>query len=160
MTLVAWSDFKCPFCGRAAPTVKQLEEAYPGKLRIAFKQFPLPFHDKAHLAAEAALAANEQGRFWQMHDKMFANFHQITRENLLAWANELGMDVPKFTAALDSPKNKAIVAKDLEDGEFAGVNGTPALFIDGKHYNGPVDLAVLKPILDEEIKNAHPASRP
>jgi protein-disulfide isomerase len=160
VTIVEFSDFECPYCAKAGGEIRHIMAAYPNDLRLIYKQFPLSVHPHAEMAAMAALGAQEQGKFWQMHDKMFANFHQITRENLLAWANELGLDVPKFTAALDSPKNKAIVAKDLEDGEFAGVNGTPALFIDGKHYNGPVDLAVLKPILDEEIKNAHPPSRP
>jgi len=73
VTMVAFSDFQCPFCSRAVPVMKQIEDEYKGKVKIAFKQLPLPFHDKAHLAAEAALAANEQGKFWQMHDKLFAN---------------------------------------------------------------------------------------
>jgi predicted DsbA family dithiol-disulfide isomerase len=90
---------------------------------------------------------------------MFANYRNLNRENILGWARELGLDIPAFTAALDSPKNRAAVQKDLSDGEAAGVDGTPSLFINGKHFNGPVTLAVLKPFLDEEIKTAHPAAR-
>jgi protein-disulfide isomerase len=86
VTVVAFSDFQCPFCSRAVPTLKQIEDDYKGKVRIAFKQLPLPFHDKAHLAAEAALAAHEQGKFWQMHDKLFANQQALDRPNLEKYA--------------------------------------------------------------------------
>ena len=101
--MVACSDFQCPFCSpRGARRCKQIEDEYKGKVRIAFKQFPLPFHDKAHLAAEAALAANEQGKFWQMHDKLFANQQALDRPSLEKYAQELGLDMGKFKAALDS----------------------------------------------------------
>ena len=90
VTVVAFSDFQCPFCSRAVPVLKQIEDEYKGKVKIAFKQLPLPFHDKAHLAAEAALAANEQGKFWQMHDKLFANQQALDRPSLEKYAEELG----------------------------------------------------------------------
>src|SRR6185312_10750016 len=106
VTVVAFSDFQCPFCSRAVPTIHQLETEYGGKVKIVFKQFPLPFHDKAHLAAEAALAAHEQGKFWQMHDKLFANQQALDRPSLEKYAQELGLDMAKFRAALDSGKFK------------------------------------------------------
>ena len=86
VTVIAFSDFQCPFCSRAVPVMKQIEDEYKGKVKIAFKQLPLPFHDKAHLAAEAALAANEQGKFWQMHDKLFANQQALDRPSLEKYA--------------------------------------------------------------------------
>jgi protein-disulfide isomerase len=82
VTVVEFSDFQCPFCGRVNPTLKEIEDKYQGKIKIAFRNLPLPFHDKAHLAAEAALAANEQGKFWAMHDKLFANQQALDRPSL------------------------------------------------------------------------------
>src|SRR3954452_11798353 len=116
VTVVAFSDFQCPFCSRAVPTLKQIEADYKGKIRIAFKEMPLPFHDKAHLAAEAALAANEQGKFWEMHDKLFANQQALDRPNLDKYAQELGLNMAKFSAALDSGKFKDKVDQDAKEG--------------------------------------------
>jgi protein-disulfide isomerase len=152
VTLVAWSDFQCPFCGRAAPTVKQIEDAYKGKVRIAFKQFPLPFHDKAHLAAEAALAANEQGKFWQMHDKMFANQQALDRPSLEKYAQEIGLDMGKFKAALDSGKYKAKVDAEDKEGAAVGVTGTPTFFINGVRLVGAQPLDAFKAVIDKQLK--------
>lgn len=160
VVLVEFSDFECPYCAKATSEIKQIMAAYPKDVRLVYKQFPLPMHPHAGLAALASLAAQEQGKFWPLHDQMFGHFRELSREHILSWAHDLGLDIPKFTAALDNPKYRTEVDKDLQDGEFAGVNGTPALFINGKHFNGPIALAVLKPILDEEIKTSHPASRP
>jgi protein-disulfide isomerase len=87
-----------------------------------------------------------------MHDLLFANFRRLSRENMLVWAAQIGLDVNKFKADLDSGKYKAAVDKDESDGETAGVYGTPAFFINGKLYNGPLALAAVKPILDAELK--------
>jgi protein-disulfide isomerase len=152
VTLVAWSDFQCPFCSRAVPTVRQLEDAYKGKLRIAFKQFPLPFHDKAHLAAEAALAANEQGKFWQMHDKLFANQQALDRASLEKYAQELGLDMGKFKAALDSGKFKDKVDAEDKEGAAFGVTGTPTFFINGTRLVGAQPLEAFKAAIDKELK--------
>ncbi len=152
ITLVTWSDFQCPFCGRAIPTVRQLEDAYKGKIRIAFKQFPLPFHDKAHLAAEAALAANEQGKFWQMHDKMFANQQALDRPSLEKYAAELGLDMGKFKAALDSGKFKDKVDAEDKEGAAFGVTGTPTFFINGTRLVGAQPLESFKAAIDKELK--------
>jgi protein-disulfide isomerase len=152
VTLVAWSDFQCPFCSRAVPTVRQLEDAYKGKLRIAFKQFPLPFHDKAHLAAEAALAANEQGKFWQMHDKLFANQQALDRPALEKYAQELGLDMPRFKAALDSGKFKDKVDAEDKEGAAFGVTGTPTFFINGTRLVGAQPFEAFKAAIDKELK--------
>jgi protein-disulfide isomerase len=113
-------------------------------------------HPHAPLAAAASLAANQQGKFWQMHDALFKNFRKLSRENILALAKEIGLDMDKFTADLDSPKFKAVIEKDLADGETAGVYGTPSFFVNGKHYNGPLALESIKPILDAELKGVKP----
>src|SRR5450631_56171 len=154
ITLVAWSDFQCPFCSRAVPTVRQVEDAYKGKVRIAFKQFPLPFHDKAHLAAEAALAANEQGKFWQMHDKLFANQQALDRPSLEKYAQELGLDMAKFKAALDSGKFKDKVDAEDKEGAAFGVTGTPTFFINGTRLVGAQPFESFKAAIDKELKGS------
>jgi protein-disulfide isomerase len=154
VTVVAWSDFQCPFCSRAVPTVRQIEDAYKGKVRIAFKQFPLPFHDKAHLAAEAALAANEQGKFWQMHDKLFANQQALDRPALEKYAQELGLDMAKFKAALDSGKFKDKVDAEDKEGAAFGVTGTPTFFINGTRLVGAQPFEAFKAAIDKELKGS------
>lgn len=152
ITMVEFSDFECPYCSAAAVHMREIMAAYPKEIKLVYKQFPLSMHPHANLAAAASLAANDQGKFWQMHDIMFANFRKLTRENMLVWAQEIGLDVGKFQADLDSGKYKKLIDKELAEGETAGVYGTPAFFINGKLYNGPVELATLKPILDAELK--------
>ena len=154
ITMVEFSDFECPYCSAAVKHMEEIMAAYPKQIKLIYKQFPLPMHPHAALAAAASLAAKEQGKFWEMHNLLFANFRKLSRENMLAWAKEIGLDVNKFEADLDSGKYKKVIAKDVADGEAAGVYGTPAFFIDGKLYNGPVELANLKPILDAELKGA------
>jgi protein-disulfide isomerase len=157
ITLVEFSDFECPYCALAVKQVKVLMAAYPKDIRLFYKQFPLSMHPHAQMAAEAALAANEQGKFWEMHDVMFANFRKLSRENLLVWAEQIGLDVNKFKADLDSHKFAAVIKKDTADGDASGVYGTPAFFINGKLYNGPMTMEAVKPILEAELKGGSKA---
>ena len=152
ITMVEFSDFECPYCSLAVKEVEAIQAAYPKDIKLIYKNFPLSMHPHAPLAAQAALAAKDQGKFWEMHDLLFANFRKLSRENMLVWAAQIGLDVNKFKADLDSGKYKAAVDKDESDGETAGVYGTPAFFINGKLYNGPLALASVKPILDAELK--------
>ncbi len=151
ITLVEFSDFECPYCSQAANEVWAVLQAYPTQMRLVYKQFPLESHPHANLAAVASLAALNQNKFWPMHDKLFGNYRKLSRENILAWAQELGLDMPRFTADLVSPKLKSAVQKDVAAGEEAGVTGTPSFYINGKHYNGAFSLAALKPIFDAEL---------
>jgi protein-disulfide isomerase len=118
---------------------------------VAFKQFPLPMHDKAELAAEAALAANEQGKFWQMHDKLFANQSNLDRPSLESYAKDLGLDLEKFRAALDSGRFKAQIAKDKVQGSSAGVSGTPSFVVNGKLVVGAQPFEEFKRAIDEAL---------
>jgi len=152
ITIVEFSDFECPYCSVAVKEVEAIQAAYPKDIKLIYKHFPLSMHPHAPLAAQAAMAAQSQGKFWEMHDLLFANFRRLSRENMLVWAGQIGLDVDKFKADLDSGKYKATVDKDEAEGETAGVYGTPAFFINGKLYNGPLNLAALKPILDAELK--------
>jgi protein-disulfide isomerase len=152
VTFVEFSDFQCPFCGRAAPMMKQLMDAYPGKIRWIFKHFPLPIHPNAPLAHEASLAALAQGKFWEMHDKIFSNQNSLDRKTYIAYAKELGLDVARFEKDLDSGKYKAVVAADTADGQKVGVRGTPTFFINGKRLVGALPLETFKQIMDQELK--------
>jgi len=152
ITMVEFSDFECPYCAIAVKQVKTLMGVYPKDIKLIYKQFPLSMHPHAQMAAEAALAANEQGKFWEMHDLLFTNFRKLSRENILEWAQQIGLDVNKFKAELDSGKFASVVKKDTSDGDAAGVYGTPAFFINGKLYNGPMTMDSVKPILEAELK--------
>jgi protein-disulfide isomerase len=152
ITVVEFSDFECPYCAQARLQIGAVMKAYPKDMRLVYKQFPLSNHPHAELAAEAALAAQSQNKFWPMHDKLFENFRSLSREHILDFARELGLDMSRFTADLNSGKYKKAVAKDVADGDNAGVEGTPSFFINGKYYRGQLDLAALKPILDAELK--------
>jgi protein-disulfide isomerase len=152
VTLVVFSDFQCPFCSRAVPTIKQVEDTYKDQIRIAFKQLPLPFHDKAPLAAEASLAANEQGKFWPYHDKLFANQQALDRPSLEKYAEDLGLDVAKFKASLDSGKFKQQVADDSKQGNAIGATGTPTFFVNGRILVGAQPFDKFKEMIDQELK--------
>ncbi len=154
VTIVEFSDFQCPFCGRVVPTLNQLEKDYGDNISISFRNLPLPFHENAMPAAEAAMAANEQGKFWPMHDKLFANQTALTRPDLEKYAGEIGLDVPKFKAALDSHKYKDRIKKDSDDAEKYGARGTPNFFINGRNLRGAQPLEAFKSTIDEEIKKA------
>jgi protein-disulfide isomerase len=156
ITLVEFSDFQCPYCSLATPQLQLVLQTYPKQVRLFFKQFPLDMHSQAALAAAAAVAAQQQGKFWPMHDALFASHNDLRRATILALASALGLDMKRFEADLDSPEVRKAVARDQDDGGNAGVLATPTLFIDGQHYNGAISLEKLKPILDAELK--HPAS--
>lgn len=152
VTLVAFSDFQCPFCSRVVPTLKELEKQYEGKLKIAFKNQPLPFHNNARGAAAAGLAANEQGKFWEMHDKMFANQQALDRPSLEKYAAEIGLDMGKFKAALDSNKFESVIATDSAEGAKVGASGTPTFFINGRQVVGAQPIEQFKAVIDDELK--------
>ncbi len=154
VTIVEFSEFECPFCSRVNPTVKQIEETYGKDVRIVFRHLPLPFHKNAVPAAEASMAAHAQGKFWEFHDKAFANQRALTRENFEKWGQEIGLDMKKFKADLDSGKYKARVEQDRAYAGTVGARGTPAFFINGKLVSGAQPFDNFKKVIDEEIKRA------
>ncbi len=151
LTVVLFSDFQCPFCGRVEPSLTELEKAYPGKVRVFWKNFPLSFHNNAKPAAEAAMAANEQGKFWEMHDKLFANQQNLDAASLEKYAKEIGLDMAKFKAAVNSHKFVAQIEADTKQGSSLGVQGTPASFVNGHFINGAQPFDAFKKIADEEL---------
>lgn len=151
ITVVAFSDFQCPFCSRALPALKQIEEQYKGKVRIAFKHLPLSFHDKAQIAAEASMAAHEQGKFWQYHDKLFENQQALDRPSLEKYAQELGLNLDRFKKALDTGKFKDAVQKDAQLASSVGASGTPTFYINGRQLVGAQPFDEFKKIIDDEL---------
>ncbi|QSQ27030.1 thioredoxin domain-containing protein [Pyxidicoccus parkwayensis] len=154
VTIVAFSDFECPFCGRVIPTLKQIEDQYQGKVKVAFKNQPLPMHANAKPAAAAALAANAQGKFWEMHDKLFTNQRALDRASLEKYAQEIGLNVNQFKADLDSGKFNAQIEADSAEGQRLGASGTPTFFINGRTLVGAQPLEAFKKVIDEELKKA------
>jgi protein-disulfide isomerase len=154
VTIVEWSDFQCPFCNKVNPTMAKIQETYGDKVRIAFKHNPLPMHNRAMAAALAAEAAGRQGKFWEMHDKLFANGRALTDDNFIAWATELQLDVDKFKADMKDKALETKVRKQQSDGAVLGARGTPSFFINGRHLSGARPFEQFKALIDEELKEA------
>ncbi len=152
VTLVEFSDFQCPYCAVAVRKLEALLAAYPGKIKLVFKQFPLDTHSQAALAAAAAIAAHQQAKFWPMHDALFAHRRELSRDTILALARAGGLDMKRFEADLDSSDTKRKIGRDVEDGDRAGVEGTPTLFINGQKYNGALDLPAIRTVIEDELK--------
>jgi protein-disulfide isomerase len=152
VTIVEFSDFQCPYCAKAATEAAAVVQKFPKDVKLVYKQFPLEDHSQAALAAEASIAAQAQGKFWQLHDKMYANFRSINRARIFAWATEAGLDMTRFKADLDAHKYAARVKAEEQEGEVAGVEGTPTFFINGKRFNGVFEVSAIAPIIADELK--------
>jgi protein-disulfide isomerase len=152
ITLVEFSDFQCPYCSKAVAQINATLKAYPNDVRLIFKQYPLDSHPAASISAAASLAAHAQGKFWPMHDVMFANRQRLSRQSILGWAKDIGLDMKRFTADLDSEVIRKAVLRDQADGDKAGVEGTPTVFLNGQKYNGDLAPDAIKPVIDSELK--------
>lgn len=135
VTLVEFSDFECPACGSAHPTVKQLVEKYKDQLKFVPRDFPLEQHKSARYAAEAARAAGAQGKYWQMHDALFENQNDLSQENIASLAAKMTLDMDKFSKEMNEGTYKAAVQKDIDDGVALGINATPTFFLNGVKLN-------------------------
>jgi protein-disulfide isomerase len=151
VTIVAFSDFECPFCAKAEATLRALEDEYRGKVRIVFRSQPLPFHEHAKLAARAALAAGEQGKFWEYHDALFAHQRDLDRAALERYATDLGLDLARFRAALDADRTGALVDADVAEATRLGVAGTPTFFVNGRRIIGAQPLAKFEAAVEEAL---------
>jgi protein-disulfide isomerase len=152
VTLVEFSDFQCPYCSLAVAKLNAVLDAYPGKIKLIFKEFPLDTHSQAAFAAVAAIAAHRQGKFWPMHDAMFANRRDLSRPVIMALARKTGLDMNRFLADLDAPETKKAVERDIDDGDRAVVEGTPTVFVNGRKYNGSLDLPAIRAVIDDALK--------
>lgn len=155
VTIVEFSDFECPFCGGLFPTLRRVEETYKDKIRIVYRQFPLNnLHPHAQKAAEASLCANEQNKFWQLHDAMFTDQQNLTVEDLKSKAATLSLNATTFASCLDSGKYATNIRDSIAEGSKLGVDGTPALFINGRYLGGNQPYDVIAKIIEDELVRA------
>ena len=155
VTVVEFSDFECPFCKQTHPTLKQLLERYPDKVRLAYRDFPLDsIHPQARRAAEAARCAQDQGKFWEYHDALFTQSPQLALEDLRRYAGQVGIDVTKFDSCLAAGTHKAAVQRDLDEGNRLGITGTPAFFVNGRTLTGAQPLEAFTRLIDQELASA------
>lgn len=159
VTIVEFSDYQCPFCGRAEHTLRQLDELYPGKLRFVYRHLPLEFHDNALPAARAAVCAERQSRFWDYHDLLFANQRALSAAHLLQYATQLELDEASFRACLEAAATFQRVADDVAAGTTAGATATPTFFINGIALRGAQELEVFRKIIDQELADQELANR-
>jgi protein-disulfide isomerase len=155
ITIVEYADYQCPYCTRAIAALKQVEEKYPGKVRVVFRDFPLTqIHSNAGKAAEAASCASDQGKYWAMHDRLFANQSKLAVDELKKHAVELGLDAAAFDACLDSGKHTDDWKKSLAEGQGYGLTGTPSFFINGRLLVGAQPVESFVQVIDDELERA------
>ena len=144
LTLLEYGDYECPFCGAASASVEQLMQVIGDDVQFAFRHFPLTqIHPHAQLAAEAAEAAGQQDRFWEMHELLFAHQDRLTPRDLIGYASSLGLDLHRFAVDLETHAHAPRVREDFMSGIRSGVNGTPTFFANGVRHNGGYDLGSL-----------------
>lgn len=149
ISIVEFSDFECPYCGAAHPILKEVLQEFDGKVNLTFKQYPLEAHKNAMPAARAAVAAQAQGKFWEMADLLFENQRELSSEKIRELAGKAGLDLVKFDADLAAEATQARVDKDRKDGQALEVQGTPTLFINGRRFHESVQS--LSKYLKEEL---------
>lgn len=157
VTVVEFGDYQCPACGTAYPVLKQINSDYKGKINFVFRNFPLPMHPYAQIAARAAEAAGDQGKYWEMHDKLYENQNAwstaISQANLFdTYAQDLGLNVDKFKADIKSSKTNDKIAQDMGDGNALGVDATPTIYVNGKILSGNPTYDNIKATIDKALK--------
>jgi protein-disulfide isomerase len=151
VTIVLFTDFQCPYCARIVPVLNQVLEKNQGKVKLVFKNFPLSTHQYARKAAAAALAAGKQGKFWELHDRLFQNYNRLNDQVVQEQAQQLGLDMQKFEKDMNDPQIAQVVNQDYQDGVKAGVRGTPAIYVNGVllRNNSPEELQTA---IDKELE--------
>ena len=151
--LVEYGDFECPYCASAVQKIENLIRYFGSEMCFIYRHFPIiKIHPNAGVAAVASEAADLQGKFWEMHDLLYAGFPDLSRNRIMGYARQLNLDVKRFTAEVDSHKYKARVAAEEQEGQAAGVSGTPTFFFNGRKYNGTFTAAAVVPLLRKEFK--------
>ncbi|HLC90548.1 MAG TPA: thioredoxin domain-containing protein [Candidatus Nanoarchaeia archaeon] len=154
VTIVEFSDYECPFCARFySETLGQIDEQYnkTGKVKLIYRDFPLSFHQQAQKAAEAAECAGEQGKYYEMHDKLFGQGVQGGVASFKAYAKDLGLNSADFDSCLDSGKMATEIRKDMSDGSKAGVQGTPAFFVNGVLVSGAQPFSAFQQVIESQL---------
>jgi protein-disulfide isomerase len=151
VTVVEFVDYECPHCKHAQTLLRQVVEEYPSDVKMVFKHFPLSAHANAKLAAEGAVAAQKQGKFWPYNEKVWANSDNLTPAVLEKAAKEIGLDVARWRADLESEAVKGRVQADKSEGNDLGINSTPSIYINGRKYDDPLEIASFRDWIDEEL---------
>ena len=154
VTIIEWSDFQCPFCNRVSPTLAKIREEYGDRVRFAFKHMPLSIHPQAPGAHAAAEAAHRQGKFWEMHDRIFKNQRDLAVETLEEYASEMGLDMDQFRRDVKAEEVSERIKEDMMQAQKLGVTGTPAFFINGKFLSGAQPYANFKRYIDEALEKS------
>ena len=149
--VVEFSDFQCPYCSRAAEAVHKIKEKYGDKVHFTFRQFPLPMHQNAKGAAEAALAANAQGKFWEFHDSLFKHQQQLDAAGLEEQAKATGLNVAQFKKSLSDHQFAAGIDADVKLGEQVQVNGTPTMFVNGARVADPTNFDAIAAAIEAAL---------
>ena len=160
VTIVEFSDFQCPYCVRAQPTLKRVRETYAEKVRFVFVDFPLDIHPQAKKAHEAAACAHEQGKFWPMYDRLFTSEGKFQVADLKVYAGETGQDAAAFATCLDSGRHADASARGVEEGARNGVSGTPAFFINGRMVVGAQPFEAFAQVIDDELERLGASKQP
>lgn len=156
VTVVEFSDFQCPYCATLAPTIHALPGRHDGNVRVVFLQLPLAGHDQARPAAKAALAAQRQGKFWEMHDALFAAGGELSDAQIVAIADSVGLDRARFDADRQDPALDAMIDEDKALADRFGITGTPASFVNGRYVRGAIPAERFDALIEEELALALP----
>ncbi|MAI26708.1 MAG: thioredoxin domain-containing protein [Myxococcota bacterium] len=154
VTIVEFSDFECPYCSRVVPTIKQIAAQYPDQVRIVYRHLPLSFHANAKLASQASLCADQQDQFWAFHDLLFEKQKEMKRENLMAHATALNLDMAAFESCIDSPETVALVDADIAAAAEIGATGTPAFYVNGIMLSGAQPFENFQTVIDAELEQS------
>jgi len=159
VTIVEFADFECPFCRQMAPVISAVLDKYPNDVRLVFRQLPLEqLHPNAMRAAEASVCAEQQSKFWEMHDALFSGPVTLDEGGIRARAQRTGLDLETYTKCLMRGSARARIAEDVEAANAAGVQGTPGIFINGRFLNGAAPMELLTRIIDDEIERTRRSS--
>jgi protein-disulfide isomerase len=151
VTLVEFADYECPHCKRLQPVLRQIVDEFRSDVKVYFKHYPLPQHTNARMAAEAAVAANKQGKFWTFQDKLWDKQDELSPAEIEKIAKESGLDMTKFRADMQAPATKDRVQKDRSEGQALGLQATPTVYIDGREYTDPKDTESLREWIKEAL---------
>ncbi len=154
VTIVEVSDFQCPFCGKVVPTINDLQKKYGNDIRVVFKHNPLSFHPRALPASMSAECAREQGKFWDVYERQFANQKALEDADLEKYAKESGVDMGRWKTCYTSNKYKSRIEEEQRQMVTLGARGTPAFFINGRFLSGAQPIQAFEAIIDEELKKA------
>ena len=153
VTLVVFTDFECIHCSTWAETLNTVLKTFPEDVKIVFKNYPIPYHKHAQLAAKAALAAGEQGKFWEMHDLLFKNYNALGKEDITGYAKSLGLNLSKFEKSLKSKEINDKINQDRTQGKGLGVQNAPTTFVNGRKLVGSPPFSYIKGLIEDILEN-------